>query len=73
MSARPPRAGVPFDPACLSDHARIAYGVIGRVPLSLDDVLDACQLPSGSLISALCELELMGLVVQHPGRRYERI
>jgi DNA protecting protein DprA len=73
VSARPPRAGVPFDPACLSDHARIAYGVIGRVPLSLDDVLDACQLPSGSLISALCELELMGLVVQHPGRRYERI
>jgi DNA processing protein len=73
VSARPPRAGVPLDLSCLSVNARIAYGVIGWVSLSLDDVLSASQLPSGSLISALCELELMGLVVQHPGRRYERV
>ncbi len=73
VSARPRKAGLPLDLDSLSDNARIAYGVVGQVPLSLDDVLLACGLPSGSLISALCELELMGLVVQHPGRRYQRV
>jgi DNA processing protein len=73
VSARPTKAGVPLELDSLSDNARIAYGVVGQVPLSLDDVLMACRLPSGSLISALCELELVGLVVQHPGRRYQRV
>ena len=73
VSARPPKAGVPFDLDSLSDNAKVAYGVVGQAPLSLDDVLMACRLPSGSLVSALCELELLGLVVQHPGRRYQRV
>jgi DNA processing protein len=72
-SVKPQKPGVPLDPSSLSANARTAYGSLGRTPSSFDDVLNACRLNSASLISALCELELMGLVVQHPGRRYERV
>jgi DNA processing protein len=30
-------------------------------------------LGSAALTSALCELELRGLVVQHPGKLYEKV
>ena len=73
VSVKPEKPGVPLDLSSLSSNARTAYEIVGRVPRSFDDLLAACQLAAGPLISALCELELMGLVVQHPGRRYERV
>jgi DNA protecting protein DprA len=66
-------AGVPLNLAHLSPNARKAYLLLGRTAHSFDEVLRACKIPSAALISALCELELRGLVVQHPGKRYERI
>lgn len=59
--------------AALSAEARQAYEALTRAPRSFDEVRGACQLDSAALTSALCELELTGLAVQHPGRRYERI
>ncbi len=72
-NVKPQEAGVPLDPSSLSGNAQTAYRALDRIPQAFDDILSACQLPSAALISALCELELMGLVVQHPGRRYERV
>ncbi len=56
-----------------SPDARVAYEALSRSPSDFDQVLAASKLKSGKLSSALCELELMGLVVQHPGKRYEKI
>jgi predicted Rossmann fold nucleotide-binding protein DprA/Smf involved in DNA uptake len=57
----------------LSPEAQAAYRVLSREPRGIDEVLESCRLPSGTLTSALCELELSGLVIQHPGKLYERI
>lgn len=72
-AAAPAPAGVAFDMNELSAHARCAYGSLGRGMQSFEDLLISSGLASGALVSALCELELMGLVVQHPGKRYEKI
>ncbi|MHA7632079.1 DNA-processing protein DprA [Corallococcus sp. M7] len=57
----------------LSAEARGAYGLLDRVPRSFDEVLAASPLSPAALTSALVELELSGLVVQHPGKRYEKV
>jgi DNA processing protein len=57
----------------LSPAARGAFAAVSRDPRSFDQLLDATRISSGALTSALCELELVGLVVQRPGKRYERI
>ncbi|RKH11551.1 DNA-processing protein DprA [Corallococcus sp. CA053C] len=57
----------------LSVEARGAYGLLDRVPRSFDEVLAGSPLSPAALTSALVELELSGLVVQHPGKRYEKV
>ena len=57
----------------MSPNARTAYAVMLRQPVDFETVLSASGLPSSSLIAALTELSLFGLVVQHPGRRFERL
>lgn len=57
----------------LSVEARGAYQVLDRVPRSFDEVLAHSRLPPAALIGALVELELSGLVIQHPGRLYEKV
>ena len=56
----------------VSADAQTAFAQVRREPTTFEDVLHATQLPSGALASALCELELLGLVVQRPGKRYEK-
>lgn len=63
----------PAQEAELSDVARRAYAALERTPLVFEDLLDKSGVSSGELTSALCELELAGLVLQRPGRRYERV
>ncbi|MCE9667272.1 DNA-protecting protein DprA [Myxococcus stipitatus] len=57
----------------LSVEARGAYALLDRVPRTFDQVLTGSTLSAAALASALVELELTGLVVQHPGRLYEKI
>ena len=57
----------------LSVEAKGTYSVLNRVPRSFDEVLADGRLPPAALTSALVELELSGLVVQHPGRLYEKV
>ncbi len=62
-----------FDLTRLSDNARHAFSILDRTPVDFDSLLGkADPLNSGLLASALMELELAGLLVQKPGRRYER-
>jgi DNA processing protein len=57
----------------LSVEARGAYQVLDRVPRSFEEVLAGSRLSPAALTSALVELELSGLVIQHPGRLYEKV
>ncbi len=57
----------------LSAEAKGAFEMLDRVPRSFDEVLVGSTLSPAALASALVELELTGLVIQHPGRLYERI
>ncbi|MBI3185776.1 MAG: DNA-protecting protein DprA [Myxococcales bacterium] len=72
LSAAPPPAR-PVDMASLSSEAQAAYAALERTPLDFEDVLTRSKVESGALTSALCELELSGLIVQRPGRRYEKV
>ncbi|QRK07661.1 DNA-processing protein DprA [Archangium violaceum] len=67
----PPAEGSSWDE--LSVEARGAYQVLDRVPRSFDEVLAGSQLSPAALSSALVELELSGLVIQHPGRLFEKV
>jgi DNA processing protein len=69
--AVPPGAGSSWTE--LSVEARGAYQVLDRVPRTFDEVLEGSCLSPAVLTSALVELELSGLVVQHPGRLYEKV
>jgi DNA processing protein len=57
----------------VTPDAKRAYDLLGRAPVVFEDLMAQSALTSAKLTSALCELELMGLIVQHPGKRYERV
>ncbi|WP_408890676.1 DNA-processing protein DprA [Myxococcus faecalis] len=59
--------------ARLSAEARGAYAVLDRIPRTFDEVLAGSTLTPAALVSALVELEMTGLVLQHPGRLYEKL
>ena len=70
FSVKPLAPGEKLADSTLSAHAQTAYRALGHRSSSFENILGSCQLSAASLISALCELELVGLVVQHPGKRY---
>jgi DNA processing protein len=67
------RTPTPAEMEALSADARRVYGTVSSPALEFEEVLAATDLPPATLTSALCELELKGLVVQRPGKRYERL
>lgn len=67
------RAGLLLAPDELSEAARRALTHVSRRPRSYEDILQKSGMRSAALTSALCELELAGAVVQHPGRLYEKV
>jgi DNA processing protein len=69
--AVPPGAGEGWE--SLSEEARGAYRMLDRVPRTFDEVLAGCQLSPAALTGALVELELSGLVIQYPGKLYEKV
>jgi DNA processing protein len=69
--AVPPGAGESWE--ALSAEARGAYRLLDRVARTFDEVLAGCRLSPAALTSALVELELSGLVIQHPGKLYEKV
>ncbi|HXX29665.1 MAG TPA: DNA-processing protein DprA [Myxococcaceae bacterium] len=69
----PPARAEPVRPESLSTAARAAFASVSREPMSFEEVQIASRLDPGVLASALCELELLGLVQQGPGKYYERV
>lgn len=48
------------------------FKAIPLEPLALDFIVQQTQLTTGAVLSALSQLELMGLITQLPGMRYQR-
>lgn len=61
------------DVTTLSAAAQQAFAAIDRRGKCYDDLLIELQMKSGQLIAAIFELTMSGLVVEHAGRRYEKI
>ena len=57
----------------LSDAAARLYALLDRDPRPVEELEERAGLDPGGAVSALCELELLGLVMQTPGRRYQRV
>jgi DNA processing protein len=71
--APPPPAGRTLGELPLSDAARRAFDALNSGPRMLEEVQEVSRLDTAELVSALTELELSGLAVQHPGRVYEKV
>lgn len=72
----PGKVKPPVEPVvdvALSERARVVLGALGRTGRAFEEVKGACGLASGAVTSALCELELLGLVIQRPGKVYEKV
>ncbi|HEY9659978.1 MAG TPA: DNA-processing protein DprA [Allocoleopsis sp.] len=58
-------------PALSTDLQQVLHNITLE-PLSLDHIVQQANLDTGTVLSALSQLELMGLVLQLPGMRYQR-
>jgi DNA processing protein len=68
-----PPAGRTLDELPLSDPARRALEALNPGARMLEEVQEVSGLEPAELVSALAELELSGMAVQHPGRIYEKV
>jgi predicted Rossmann fold nucleotide-binding protein DprA/Smf involved in DNA uptake len=57
----------------LSAAAAQLYQLLDRQPRDIEELEDRAGMDPGGVVSALCELELLGLAMQGPGRRYQRV
>jgi len=57
----------------MSDAAESLYRLLGREARPVEELEDGAALDPDVAVSALCELELLGLAIQIPGRRYQRV
>jgi DNA processing protein len=76
LGLNPKQVVRPREPAKLeatSAEAKAAYRLLERVPRGFDEVLVSSRLDPAALASALSELEMQGLIIQHPGKLYERV
>jgi DNA protecting protein DprA len=69
----PPGTMEPGSMPSLSAAAAELYGLIDRHPRDVEELEDRAGMDPGGVVSALCELELLGLVLQGPERRYQRV
>lgn len=60
------------EPLDLEPELEEVYAQVGGEALSFDGLVMRCQAGAGEVSSALLQLELMGLVVELPGKQYQR-
>jgi DNA processing protein len=60
------------EPADLEPTLRQVLHAVALEPISFDSIVQNAGLATSSVLSALAQLELMGLVSQLPGMRYQR-
>lgn len=63
----------PEPPPALSETAARVLEVIDPDPTAIDDLCQAVQLDAGKLAAILLELEMEGLIRQHPGKMFSRV
>jgi len=74
LEGRPPPAAVERGPTPgMSNAAARIWALLGHDPCPVEELEERSGLDPGGAVSALCELELLGLVQQGPGRRYQRV
>ncbi|WP_373546389.1 DNA-processing protein DprA [Chamaesiphon sp.] len=59
-------------PPDLSPDLQQVWLLMTTSPTSFDEIVSRCQLPVANVSATLLELELLGLVTQLPGMRYQR-
>ncbi|HSM83288.1 MAG TPA: DNA-processing protein DprA [Nodosilinea sp.] len=68
--ALPPRPSAA--PPSLAPHLAQVLAVVPPEPITLDVLVQQTEQPTGEVLATLVQLELMGLVAQLPGMRYQR-
>ncbi|MBF2002857.1 MAG: DNA-protecting protein DprA [Synechococcales cyanobacterium M58_A2018_015] len=63
----PPEPTPPLDP-----ELEQVLQAVASEPIAVDRIVQQAELATGTVLSALAQLELMGLVSQLPGMRYQR-
>lgn len=56
----------------LEPHLLQVFQIVPGEALSLDSIVQRASMPTGDVLSALVQLELMGLVTHLPGMQYQR-
>lgn len=59
-------------PPSVPPHLQQVWQLVGSQPVSFDEIVARAQLSAASVSSGLLELELLGLVTQLPGMRYQK-
>lgn len=56
----------------LPDDLDCVFQAVPATPISLDRIVESAGLPTGAVLAALAQLEIMELVTQKPGMMYQR-
>jgi DNA processing protein len=62
----------PLPPPDLAPDLQQIWLLVTSTPTSFDEIVSRSQLPAANISSTLLQLELLGLVTQLPGMRYQR-
>ena len=69
----PPAAPPPIPPPPVAEHLQPVFDAISTEPTLFDRIVEDSQLPPQKINACLIELELLGVVTQLPGMRYQRV
>lgn len=67
-----PSFSLSHSPVTLTDDQIALLHILTDEPRLIDDLIDITGIPTRRILSALTVLEMDGLTIQHPGKRYTR-
>ena len=59
-------------PDKISENAKVIYNILSKEPIYIDEIAMKCNLSLKSVLQAITELELYGLINSHSGKRYTK-
>ena len=59
-------------PDKISENAKVIYNILSKEPIYIDELEMKCNLSLKSVLQAITELELYGLINSHSGKRYTK-